>query len=73
VTSEGFALGDADQPADTRTEAQRRFEEQMLRRHARDLKAGKKVPTHKERVEKLNEYFANLSEHHDVPKVDGSW
>lgn len=51
----------------------RRFDEMMLRRHLKDLKKGKTVETHVEKVQRLNDYLSKLSEHHDIPKVDGSW
>ena len=27
------------------------------------------IKTHKERVEELNKYLSNLSEHHDMPRI----
>jgi protein FAM32A len=27
------------------------------------------VKTHKQRVEELNKYLSNLSEHHDMPRI----
>ncbi|KAF8418990.1 hypothetical protein EV426DRAFT_634470 [Tirmania nivea] len=56
-------------PLDTgKTEAERRFEERKRRRlDERLLKGGGK--SHKERVEEFNKYLANLSEHHDMPRI----
>lgn len=50
-----------------------RFEEKLLKRHKQDIKKGKSLPTHVEKVRQFNEYLGSLSEHHDIPKVDGSW
>ncbi|KAF8475894.1 hypothetical protein BDZ91DRAFT_769852 [Kalaharituber pfeilii] len=51
-----------------KTEAERRFEERKRRRlDERLLKEG--VKSHKERVEEFNKYLANLSEHHDMPRI----
>lgn len=53
---------------DRRTEAEKRFEarfrkveEQMCKKAA--------AKSHRERVKEFNEYLAQLSEHHDIPKV----
>ncbi|XP_031554812.1 protein FAM32A-like [Actinia tenebrosa] len=55
---------------DTRTEAQKAFDKIQERRGAeRILKKAEK--THKQRVEKFNEYLDELTEHYDIPKV--SW
>ncbi|EPS43302.1 hypothetical protein H072_2715 [Dactylellina haptotyla CBS 200.50] len=52
----------------TKTEAERKFEEarkkkldQLLLRDA--------SKSHRERVEEFNKYLANLSEHHDMPRI----
>ncbi|KAF1986458.1 DUF1754-domain-containing protein [Aulographum hederae CBS 113979] len=51
-----------------KTETERRFEERRRQRlNERLMKEG--VKTHKERVEELNRYLANLSEHHDMPRI----
>ncbi|KAH0565064.1 hypothetical protein GP486_001546 [Trichoglossum hirsutum] len=48
-----------------KTEAERRHEEMRRKRLDERLKReGSK--THKERVEELNKYLSNLSEHHDI-------
>ena len=57
---------------DTRTEAEKRFEERYRERllNLEDKKMEKLVTTsHRERVEAFNKYLTELSEHHDVPKV----
>jgi len=51
-----------------KTEAERRYEEQKRKRLNERLKR-EGIKTHKERVEELNRYLSNLSEHHDMPKI----
>ncbi|KAK3052342.1 hypothetical protein LTR09_006552 [Extremus antarcticus] len=51
-----------------KTEAQRRHEERRRKRLDERLKR-EGVKTHKERVEELNKYLSNLSEHHDMPRI----
>ncbi|KAL3428251.1 hypothetical protein PVAG01_01760 [Phlyctema vagabunda] len=52
----------------SKTEAEKRKEEMRRKRLAERLeKEG--VKTHKERVEELNKYLSNLSEHHDMPRI----
>ena len=34
-----------------------------------DRLAREGIKTHKERVEELNKYLSNLSEHHDMPRI----
>jgi len=52
-----------------KTEAEIRHEEMRKKRLDERLKR-EGVKTHKERVEELNKYLSNLSEHHDMPKSD---
>ncbi|KAG6910536.1 hypothetical protein DXG01_009955 [Tephrocybe rancida] len=53
-----------------KTEAEKRFEEVQKRRLAeRVAKLASK--THKDRVSEFNNHLESLSEHHDIPKVDG--
>lgn len=52
----------------TKTEAERRFEEQRRKRLDERLKRDG-VKTHKERVEELNRYLSKMSEHHDMPRI----
>ncbi|KAI9742259.1 MAG: hypothetical protein M1818_004159 [Claussenomyces sp. TS43310] len=53
---------------DGKTPTERRHEEMRRKRlNERLLKTGAK--THKERVEELNKYLSNLSEHHDMPRI----
>jgi len=55
---------------DTRTPAQIAYDKIQEKRAAeRILKKAEK--THKQRVEKFNEYLDELTEHYDIPKV--SW
>ncbi|KAI1003082.1 hypothetical protein K3495_g5123 [Podosphaera aphanis] len=51
-----------------KTASERAYEEMRRRRlHDRLLKEGLK--SHKQRVEELNKYLSNLSEHHDMPRI----
>ncbi|KAH8781512.1 hypothetical protein F5882DRAFT_379559 [Hyaloscypha sp. PMI_1271] len=53
---------------DGKTASERAYEEMRRRRlHERLQKEG--VKTHKEKVEELNKYLSNLSEHHDMPRI----
>ncbi|GLI67360.1 hypothetical protein VaNZ11_011538 [Volvox africanus] len=63
----GYEL-DPNAVEDHRTEAEKRYEgrfrkveEQMCKKAA--------SKSHRERVKEFNEYLAQLSEHHDIPKV----
>ncbi|KAK2764416.1 hypothetical protein FQN54_009110 [Arachnomyces sp. PD_36] len=51
-----------------KTEAERKYEEIRRKRLDERLKR-EGVKTHKERVEELNKYLSNLSEHHDMPRI----
>ncbi|KAK4546804.1 hypothetical protein LTR36_001536 [Oleoguttula mirabilis] len=51
-----------------KTEAQRRHEERRRKRLDERLQR-EGIKTHKERVEELNKYLSNLSEHHDMPRI----
>ncbi|KAI1907476.1 hypothetical protein LOZ12_000408 [Ophidiomyces ophidiicola] len=51
-----------------KTDAERRYEEARKKRLNERLKR-EGVKTHKERVEELNKYLSNLSEHHDMPRI----
>ncbi|KAI9746874.1 MAG: hypothetical protein M4579_007571 [Chaenotheca gracillima] len=48
-----------------KTESEKRYEEQKRRRLQDRLKR-EGLKTHKEKVEELNKYLSNLSEHHDM-------
>ncbi|KAG5298540.1 hypothetical protein I7I48_08014 [Histoplasma ohiense] len=61
--SEGF-----DKAVVSKTEAERRYEEARRKRLDERLKR-EGFKTHKERVEELNRYLSNLSEHHDMPRI----
>ncbi|KAE8452544.1 hypothetical protein EG329_000447 [Mollisiaceae sp. DMI_Dod_QoI] len=57
-----------DRGGDGKTASERAREEMRRKRlHERLQKEG--VKTHKERVEELNKYLSNLSEHHDMPRI----
>lgn len=62
------AAQDPDELEDDRTPAQKRYDECMARRE-RDTVGKAAAQTHKEKVDKFNEYLASLTEHHDIPKV----
>ncbi|KAI9792671.1 MAG: hypothetical protein M1816_001770 [Peltula sp. TS41687] len=51
-----------------KTEAERKHEEMRRQRLAERLRR-EGIKTHKERVEELNKYLSNLSEHHDMPRI----
>ncbi|KAI9784597.1 MAG: hypothetical protein M1839_001819 [Geoglossum umbratile] len=53
-----------------KTEAERRHEEMRRKRLDERLKR-EGTKTHKERVEELNKYLSNLSEHHDILCLEG--
>ena len=55
---------------DIRTETQRKFDEVQKEREKARIVTKAKL-THKEKVDKMNNHLATLSEHYDVPKV--SW
>ncbi|CAG8982108.1 hypothetical protein HYALB_00003200 [Hymenoscyphus albidus] len=53
---------------DGKTASERAYEENRRKRlQARLQREGPK--THKQRVENLNKYLSNLSEHHDMPRI----
>ncbi|MCJ1304418.1 hypothetical protein MMC08_007230 [Hypocenomyce scalaris] len=62
---EGKAEGEGEAPGRGKTEAERRHEEARRKRLDERLKR-EGLKTHKERVEELNRYLSNLSEHHDM-------
>jgi len=51
-----------------KTAAEKAMEE-MRRKRLHDRLAKEGVKTHKQRVEELNKYLSNLSEHHDMPRI----
>lgn len=57
---------------DKRTEAEKRFEEHMMKYEAERLKkaAGK---SHRDRVKELNEKLSTMTEHHDIPRISYSY
>lgn len=62
------AAATAAAPVDRRTEAQRRHDEVVAAREAERV-AALASKSHQERVAEFNEKLAQLSEHHDIPKV----
>ncbi|KAI9883535.1 MAG: hypothetical protein M1823_004699 [Watsoniomyces obsoletus] len=70
-TSSAVLMEEAEMSGDgmgNKTEAERRHEELRRQRLAEKVKR-EGVKTHKERVEELNKYLSNLSEHHDMPRI----
>ncbi|TAQ84634.1 hypothetical protein B7494_g7044 [Chlorociboria aeruginascens] len=49
--------------------ASERAREEMRRKRLNDRLQREGVKSHKERVEELNKYLSNLSEHHDMPRI----
>ncbi|GJP44100.1 hypothetical protein CLOM_g3504 [Closterium sp. NIES-68] len=74
VAGEAGGEDDAEQQAqeeageDHRTPAERRYHEQLEKLEAERAARGASK-SHRQRVEDFNKYLANLSEHHDIPKV----
>ncbi|KAL9103882.1 MAG: hypothetical protein Q9163_001119 [Psora crenata] len=64
-TPPSLASAAATTPREGKTEAELRHEEQRRRRLEERLRR-EGIKTHKERVEELNRYLSNLSEHHDI-------
>jgi protein FAM32A len=65
---QGRIDGGEDDGGITKTEAERRWDEQRRRRLEERLRR-EGVKSHKERVQELNRYLSGLSEHHDMPKI----
>ncbi len=59
---------DGNNVKDSRTEAERNYDEKNRLRELERLKKVAKL-THRETIDQYNNYLASLSEHHDVPKV----
>lgn len=53
---------------DRRTKAEKKFEEKMIKREKHHSKT-QVLKSHREKVKEFNEYLAQLTEHHDIPKV----
>ena len=67
-----MAEGNVSQPKDTRTEAEKRRDAHMMKyERERAKKAASK--SHRQRIEELNSKLANLTEHHDLPKISYSY
>lgn len=64
----GYEIKQPDEDDDRRTDAEKRFEARQIQLEKDRLKklAGK---SHRDRVKDFNDYLANLSEHHDIPRV----
>ena len=54
--------------ADTRTAAERRFDEQAAKTQEKLIRS-MASKSHRDKVKDFNEYLSKLSEHHDIPKV----
>ncbi|KAK9449214.1 uncharacterized protein V1518DRAFT_417420 [Limtongia smithiae] len=53
---------------DTRTDAERKFEETQRKRMEQTLQK-RASKSHREAVEEYNKYLSSLSEHNDMPKI----
>ncbi|GMH39892.1 hypothetical protein BSKO_07796 [Bryopsis sp. KO-2023] len=67
-TPDGVFLPPNQPDDDRRTEAEKAYDEKMDKREDEQIR---KIAfkSHRERVKDFNEYLANLTEHHDIPKV----
>ncbi|KAH8820044.1 hypothetical protein F5884DRAFT_35823 [Xylogone sp. PMI_703] len=63
------ALAELEERGDDGKTAAERAHEEMRRKRLEDRLKKEGVKTHKERVEELNKYLSNLSEHHDMPRI----
>jgi len=62
------ALAEEEQEIDTRTPAERRYEESLAKREKERI-AKMAQKSHRERIEEFNQKLTNMSEHYDIPKV----
>ena len=67
-TPEGYHLPPRSEGEDRRTQAERKYDEWLKRREETQVKVLAKK-SHRARIREFNEYLANLTEHHDIPKV----
>lgn len=67
-TPEGFHLPPRAENEDRRTEMEKKYDEWQRRQEQHQVKQ-LATKSHRERVREFNEYLANLTEHHDIPKV----
>jgi protein FAM32A len=67
-TRDGYILPAPAPDADRRTEAEKRFAERQRKLEEERLRK-QAAKGYRERVKEFNEHLANLSEHHDIPKV----
>lgn len=65
---EGYVPEQPDETADRRTPSERKFDEMQRKREAEKV-AKMAAKSHRDRVNDFNSYLANLSEHHDIPRV----
>ena len=71
-TARSDAMDNASKTKDTRTEAEKRRDAHMMKyERERAKKAASK--SHRQRIEELNSKLANLTEHHDLPKISYSY
>lgn len=68
TTGEGYALPQADQKADTRTPAERKFDERTAQLESERI-AKMAAKSHREKVKEFNERIAAETEHFDIPRV----
>ncbi len=65
---EGYVPEQPDETADRRTPAERKFDEKQTKLEAEKV-AKMASKSHRDRVNEFNAYLANLTEHHDIPRV----
>jgi len=67
-TEDGYPLPDAEQKVDTRTPAERKFDERTFQLEAERI-AKMAAKSHREKVKEFNERIAAETEHFDIPRV----
>lgn len=65
---EGYELPPRSEEEDRRTEAEKRHDERVRKLEEERLRK-MAAKGYRDRVKDFNEHLANLSEHHDIPKV----
>ena len=67
-TEDGVYLEAPEDTADRRTQAEKQYDETMVKREA-DRVRKHADKSHRQRVAEFNTYLSKLTEHHDIPKV----
>lgn len=68
AVQDGYPLPDAEQKVDTRTPAERKFDERTFQLEAERI-AKMAAKSHREKVKEFNERIAAETEHFDIPRV----